>query len=263
MHDRHQNRKRYFDEQSATTSRYVIPYIEKSMKIDSGMTVAEIGCGEGGNLLPFLDRGCHIVGIDLASNKIKNAIQYFKDHPSRDQATFIAEDIYKVEAGRLPAFDLVIMKDTIEHIPGQEQFLSQLKNFLAPGAKIFFSFPPWRMPFGGHQQVCRNKFLSHLPYFHLLPRHAYEKVLSIGSETPQKVKALMEIRDTGLSIDRFETILEKSGYQVEQKTQYLINPNYKTKFDLEPRKLPSILNIPHFKDFFTTAVYCVATVRQN
>ncbi len=263
MHDRHLNRKQYFDEQAITTERFVIPYIEKTMEVTAGSTVAEIGCGEGGNLLPFLERGCRIVGIDLATNKIDNAIRYFNAHPTRDQATFVAEDIYKVQPDQFPAFDLVIMKDTIEHIPDQEKFLNQLKSFLAPGAQVFFSFPPWRMPFGGHQQICLSPLLSKMPYFHLLPRPVYKALLSAAGENAAKINALMEIRDTRLSISRFESILQNSGYQINQITYYMINPNYMVKFNLEPKKLPAIMNVPHLKDFYTTAVYCVASVSEK
>lgn len=92
---------------------------------------------------------------------------FFENHPYKDKLTLIAEDIYKVYPDTLPKFDLVVMRDTIEHIPNQKKFLEELKKFLKPNAKVFLAFPPWRMSFGGHQQVCESKFLRLLPYFHL------------------------------------------------------------------------------------------------
>lgn len=53
MQERHSNRERYFKEQHLVTEKYVIPYINQVFQIDSTMTVAEIGCGEAGNLKPF------------------------------------------------------------------------------------------------------------------------------------------------------------------------------------------------------------------
>ena len=55
MDDRHLNREKYFHEQSYTTEKYVIPFINKLLPITSNLTIAEVGCGEGGNLKPFLD----------------------------------------------------------------------------------------------------------------------------------------------------------------------------------------------------------------
>jgi cyclopropane fatty-acyl-phospholipid synthase-like methyltransferase len=71
MQKRHINRHQYFDEQDYTTRKHVMPFIEKFRTVTSGMNILEIGCGEGGNLKPFLERGCRVTGIELAENKIK------------------------------------------------------------------------------------------------------------------------------------------------------------------------------------------------
>ena len=55
MQERHSDSLRYFNEQALTTQKYVIPYLESLKKIDSSLSVLEIGCGEAGNLKPFLD----------------------------------------------------------------------------------------------------------------------------------------------------------------------------------------------------------------
>ena len=52
-------------------------------------------------------------------------------------------------------FDLILLKDVIEHIPDQERVIPYLKEFLKPGGRVFFGFPPWYMPHGGHQQRRR------------------------------------------------------------------------------------------------------------
>ncbi len=107
--------------------------------------------------------GCKVFGIDIAPNKIENARQFYKDHPLKENINLIAADIYKVQPEDIDKLYLVIMRDTIEHIPNQEVFLANLKKFLKPGEKIFFAFPLWRMPFGGHQQVCESKVLANMP----------------------------------------------------------------------------------------------------
>ena len=72
MQQRHLDRKRYFREQADTTQRHVIPYIEVVKPITTLTRVLEIGCGEGGNLVPFLAKGCQIVGVDINSGQIIN-----------------------------------------------------------------------------------------------------------------------------------------------------------------------------------------------
>jgi 2-polyprenyl-3-methyl-5-hydroxy-6-metoxy-1,4-benzoquinol methylase len=145
------------------------PILRELTEVGPGLSVLEIGCAEAGNLKPFLDRGCLCTGIDISCGRIELAEEYFAGHPKRDNLELICEDIYKADLkGR--TFDLIIMRDVIEHIPNQEKFMGFAKKFLKPDGKFFLAFPPWQNPFGGHQQVCRNKILSKLPWFHLLPK---------------------------------------------------------------------------------------------
>ncbi len=120
---------------------------------------------------------------------------------------------------------------------------------------VFFGFPVWCNPFGGHQQVCQSKILSHLPWLHLLPRWLYKNILRLGGEQKGTINELLSIKTTGMSIHRFEHILRDEHYCVLQHTHYLINPNYDIKFGLRPRVLPRALQLPYLSDFYTTAMY--------
>jgi len=78
MHERHTDRELYFREQAHTTRKHVIPFIETVMPVTPALSVLEIGCGEGGNLLPFLEVGCsRVTGIDLSEYKIENVVSTF------------------------------------------------------------------------------------------------------------------------------------------------------------------------------------------
>lgn len=258
MHDRHRNKRRYFNEQALTTRRHVIPYLRQSMEVTPATRVFEIGCGEGGNLVPFLEIGCACVGVDFNQGKIDLSLRFLaEDLPDAD-VRLLVQDIYDASADRLGTFDLIILRDVIEHIYDQRKFLAMVHRYLRPGGRIFFGFPPWRMPFGGHQQTCRSQFLSKLPWFHLLPRPVYGAVLKAFGETDHNVTMLQEIKDTGISIARFSQLVEETGYVFEQKDLWLINPNYETKFNLRPRSLPAVLGkLPWVKDFMTTCCYAV------
>lgn len=262
MQKRQSNRQQYFDEQSYTTKKYVIPYIQEVMPVTAGTKVAEIGCGEGGNLAPFLDMGCKVVGIDLSSSRIELAKKFFEDHPNKANLTLMDQDIYAVKDDPNLMFDLIIMRDTLEHIPDQARFLEHLKHFLKPGGKTFIGFPPWRMPFGGHQQLCRNKWLSVMPYFHILPDFLYYGILKVFGESDATLNVLREIKETRLSIQRYNRILADKGFHSDHKTYFMINPNYEVKFKLKSRKLPSVLSIPYLRDFYTTALYDVISVKK-
>ena len=256
MHDRYTDRKRYFDEQAFTTKKYVIPFISSHVSLDSNTRILEIGCGEGGNMKPFLEKGCEVYGVDINEKQIDRAAEYLQDHIGSGQSKVLASDIYKVDVHELGTFDLIIMRDVIEHIFDQEKFMGFLPVLLKPGGKVFFGFPPWYMPFGGHQQICKNKLLAKLPYYHLLPAGIYRSVLQSFKESPGTVKELLNIKQTGISIERFNRILKKEEYLVDKVLFYLINPNYEVKFKLKPRRqLPILDKIPFLRNFYTSCVY--------
>jgi SAM-dependent methyltransferase len=262
MFEFHADRKRYFDIQVMNAEKYVIPFIEEKFPVRPGMRVLEIGCGEGGVLKAFVNKGCEGLGVELDTPRIDDALKFLPDDVAAGKIRFVAKDIYLVDiekdfSGR---FDIIVLKDVIEHIHDQPKLIGWMKNFLNPGGIVFFGFPPWYMPFGGHQQMCRSR-LSKLPYIHLLPRGIYRWILKKKKEP---VEALMEIRDTGISIERFEKICKKEGYVFLHKRQYLLNPIYEWKFGWKPRKQTGLIKaIPFFRNFLTTCVYYIIQPEKN
>lgn len=255
MQERHRNKKKYFTEQAYTTGKYVIPMVEKYLNITPETTVLEIGCGEGGNLKPFLDRGCHCTGIDLSDGKIENGKVLYSDHEFADKLSLISKDIYDIPAADAPKFDVIIMRDVLEHIHNQARFMKDVKKFIKPDTLFFLGFPPWQNPFGGHQQKCKNKVLASLPYYHTLPVPLYKSILQL-TETPKKVENLLEIKETQITIEQFRRILKNEEYEVLEEIFYLINPNYEVKFKMTPRKQLGLINrIPYVRNFFITTCY--------
>jgi SAM-dependent methyltransferase len=254
----HLNDKVRFDQQVDNSKSYVLPFIEKTHDIGPGTAVFEVGTAEGGVLLPFMERGCTCLGVDLAPERIDLAKGFLADELAAGKVELLCQNIYDADfltrfSGK---FDIIILKDVIEHVPEQEKFVPYLKNFLKPGGQIFFGFPPWYMPFGGHQQVCRKKWVSVLPWYHILPRPLYKGILKMAGEHENIINELMEIVDTQITIERFEKIVKQSGLKVMRKQHYLINPIYKYKFGLQPRKQFGLLSaIPFFRNFVTTCVY--------
>lgn len=254
----HTDHRLRYDQQVENSRSFVLPFIERTKTIGPGTEVLEIGCGEGGVLTPFAERGCHCVGVDLDPPRIVLAHEFLGDEIAAGKMEFLLKNVYDDDflARFKNHFDIIILKDTIEHIPNQEKFIPYLKNFLKQGGQIFFGFPPWYMPFGGHQQLCLHKLTSKMPYYHILPRPIYKGLLKLGGENAGTIEMLMEIVDTQITIERFERIIHKSGLKVVQKQHYLINPIYRYKFGLQPRKqLKLITWLPYLRDFLTTCVY--------
>jgi SAM-dependent methyltransferase len=255
MYDFHLDNDRYFQMQKLNCKEYIIPFIESIFPLRTDSRVLEIGCGEAGVLNAFLDRGCEGVGVELNAMKLNKCSLRLSDYLVSGQLKLISKDIYLVDpetefAGK---FDVIVLKDVIEHIFRQDELLLRIKSFLNPGGVVFIAFPPWQMPVGGHQQMCRSRLLSHWPYFHLLPMPVYKAILKAFDQVSDE---LVEIKETGISIERFERITKKTGYRIINKCDYLINPIYKYKFNMKVRKQGRMRRaIPYLRNFFTTSVF--------
>ena len=68
---------------------------------------------------------------------------------------------------------------------------------------------------------------------------------------------LLEIKDTGISIERFEKIVKQTNYRVINKTHYLINPIYKYKFGWKARKQLPILKAFRISVIILLPVYII------
>ncbi|SNT13269.1 2-polyprenyl-3-methyl-5-hydroxy-6-metoxy-1,4-benzoquinol methylase [Sphingomonas laterariae] len=117
--------------------RIIAELIETQAKPKPGARILEVGCGTGSNI-PLLQRYGTVDAIE-------------PDDQARaltTQRTGVA-----VKGGLLPdgvalddgAYDLIVLLDVLEHIPGDRAALASLTAKLAPGGKILVTVPasPW------------------------------------------------------------------------------------------------------------------------
>lgn len=256
MFEFHKDLSHYFEMNVSNSQEFIVPFINAVKPLQKRMRVLDIGCGEGGVVKPFLDMGLTAVGVELNPDRIKDAKEFLAAHVQNNNISFVSKDIYtpgiENEWGG-GKFDLIILKDVIEHIFDQEKLIAHLQTLLKDDGAIFFGFPPWQMPYGGHQQLLRNKYLSKIPYYHLLPMPFYKGILKAAKED---VPNMADIKETGISIERFERIIHKTGYKILKRKHYLLNPIYRYKFGWRPKEQFALLaGIPWVRNFFTTCVY--------
>ena len=84
MQQRHLNRKQYFCELANTARTFYMEYLNTYIKLTPDTRVLEIGCGEGGNLLPFAEQGCKVIGIDICQTRINEAQTFLQNITSRE-----------------------------------------------------------------------------------------------------------------------------------------------------------------------------------
>jgi hypothetical protein len=105
--------------------------------------------------------------------------------------------------------------------------------------------------------------LSKVPYFHLLPVPLYRGILKLFKEHPATMDNLLEVKETGISIERFEKIIRKTHFKTLDKKHYAINPIYQYKFGWKPREQFSFIQaLPYIRNYFTTCVYYLVTAEE-
>jgi hypothetical protein len=70
------------------------------------------------------------------------------------------------------------------------------------------------------------------------------------------ISTMMEIKSTGISMERFLRISRKTGFAVAHQKHYLFNPIYEHKFGIKPRRQLGLISaIPVLRNFLTMGVY--------
>ena len=245
--------ERYFNELAASAEKYFIPYINEKKSLTAGMSVLEFGCGQGGILLPFARMGCCVTGVDLDAPKIEDGKRCFAREGL--EANLIADNLFNMKELER-SFDVIVCHDVIEHISDKRAFLEKIRDFLKDDGVIFFGFPAWQMPFGGHQQNCRSRLVSHWPFLHLLPAGIYRRIMKAAGESESTIADMLDIKKTATPIELFEKLVREGSLRILDRTLYFINPHYEVKFGLRPRKLCKPLSaIPWLRNFFSTGCF--------
>ena len=128
MQKRHTDRESYFDEQSQTSKNYYIPYIKEVIGHIPDK-VLEVGCGEGGNLLPFAKAGCRVMGVDI--DAMTNRASQGLLRPKASAGTVHCHDIFQLE-DKATNFPLILLHDVIEHIRDKNGSSPAYKNICLP-----------------------------------------------------------------------------------------------------------------------------------
>ena len=95
MQERHLDRELYFTELANTSRDFYIDYLNNHFPLKKGIKILEVGCGDGGNLLPFAEIGCEVTGIDRSEVRILQAKSTFQSLGF--EANFVAIDFFDFE----------------------------------------------------------------------------------------------------------------------------------------------------------------------
>lgn len=220
----------------------------------SGKRILEVGPAEAGLLHFFHSIGATCAGIELSPLRYANAqlLNKYSDiklekgdicNPSSYSHTFPIQ------------FDIIVIRDVIEHIDDKLTALKNMLELLAPDGRLFISFPPRYCPYAGHQQTVKNP-LCKIPYIHLLPNDIYSAYLRLMGHPFTGIDYLIATKKTRVSINEMEHLFYKSGFEQERRGLFFFRPAYKFRFGL-PKMRNNLGWIPLFRELFTNGALYV------
>lgn len=240
------NDRYYFGYQFGLGHDYVVPYLESEVGLQ-GKNVCEVGCGEAGVLAAIKDAGAaNVVGLDIRQEAIDRARTIFDS--LRIKGDFALHNITeeKTPVAWSEAFDLVILRDVIEHLEETEQSLKHVMEFVKPGGFLYIVFPPYYSPFGAHQHLLKT-FWGRMPFLQLLPNGLFE-ALTAKARHEIDVEEVARLRDIRLTIDGFRHAAENVGLEIVQEELFFLRPVFKMKFGLPTVKANFLRHVPGVRE---------------
>lgn len=211
-----------------------------------GRAVLEIGCGTGRLAVDMAGAGAiRVDALDLDPDVIGFAQSNLREHhPELSSVVhFISGDTVDCPS---EAYDLVVSKDSFEHVFDLRGLLREITRCLKPGGRLYAGFGPlYNSPTGDHGVA-----LSRLPWGHVLtPRN---RVLRrVNRHRADKISSLLELRNVNMLAYRdYCRLFGESGLR---QIRWSVNQS-----DHWVSKILTVLRrIPVLTEYCTHNIYCV------
>ncbi|MCC5645822.1 class I SAM-dependent methyltransferase [Nostoc sp. CHAB 5824] len=221
----------------------------------SGKVVLEIGCGHGALSIDAAISGAQrVIGLDLISNRIAFARRIVAErYPNiANKIEFHHLDIDNLTTldGQV---DIVISKDTFEHIMGIDRILLSIKRVLRQGGLLITGFSPlYYSPFGDHGFHAIGQRIK-IPWAHLIIGDA--RVVAAYNKCHPGIEC-HSIYDLGLN-----KLKRRDYLQAFDKAGFVIVSERVNAVEGASKLMPllHLLNkVPGLEDYTTVNMYVVA-----
>lgn len=210
-----------------------------------GKRVLDLGSGHGALSVLTAQRGAaKVVGVDLNEGRVdfanRNVAANFPEFVK--VVSFEAKDIARLEG----EYDVVVSKDTFEHIDDLEGVLDHIFRLLAPGGVLASGFGPlYYSPFGDH-----GRFGLGLPW---LPAVIPEAILCAIASRRER-RPVRSASDLGLNKLTTPALGKLLAHQPWTDVDIRFNQGSKRLFKLFDR----IRKAPMLEKYFTVNAYLLA-----
>ncbi|MFP4544013.1 MAG: methyltransferase domain-containing protein [Candidatus Kapaibacterium sp.] len=227
----------------------IAPYLINEGAFKPGYAVCEIGSAEGGVLHALQQEGAvNALGTDIAAFRLetgKKIAGLCGLDTKYDEHNIITEE---PKEEWLEAYNLVLLRDVIEHLDDTYAALDNIKKIIRPGGYLYVTFPPYYSPFGGHQHTVANTW-GKIPFIHMLPDSIFLKLIESGR--PQDIGEVKRLQQIRLTPKKFIEAANKAGYEIKKAEYYFLRPVFKMKFGLPTVKSTPLSFIPPVRDLLS------------
>ncbi|MHC5596019.1 MAG: class I SAM-dependent methyltransferase [Nostoc sp.] len=244
---------KYFEEQVIDSQKY---WQRFGGRPDfSGKVVLEIGCGHGALSIDAAISGAQqVIGLDLISDRIT-----FARRIVAERFPNIANKIefHQLDIDNITTFDgkvdVIISKDTFEHIMGIDRVLLSIRRLLKEGGLLITGFSPlYYSPFGDHGLHAIGQPIK-LPWAHLIIGDA-RVVTAYNKHHPGvECHSVYELGLNKLKRHEFLQAFDQAGFAVVSETVNALQGASKLMPFLR------LLNkVPGLEDYTTVNMYVIA-----
>ena len=230
----------YYQYQYTLAKEHYIPYLIINDVNISNISILDVGCGNGGFVSAFPNTSKK-TGLEIKKfpwKNVKNSRFQVHNVLTQDNSKFLKK------------FDLVIIRDVIEHIDlkHKEVFMDTIKNFLKEDGKILVTFPPYFSPFGMHQQALMKSFFKKIPFLSLLPL-TFIRIMCSLFEDNDTYKDLEEIARSRMTIKKFNSIVKSLNLKICNEEHFLVRPSHEIRYGFKMKRA-CLSNVPLLKELF-------------
>lgn len=237
----------YFNRGKAENSKFWSRF--EGVQSLKGVRVLDVGCGNGSLCVDMaLSGAARVVGIDISNNIIEFAKENLsKNYPGfKDIVDFKCCDISDLsDCG----FDMIVSKDSCEHILNLDSVLAEMKKKVRPMGSIYIGFSPlYNSPYGDHKRIR-----ALLPWGHLIFNESF-LLKRLNKSMPKVVSSVYDLGLNKLSFAEYRNIFYNSGLHV---LYFRVNASK----NLILKLFSLIRKIPPLKEYFSYNIYCVLQKR--
>jgi len=243
--------------QATLTSQYLIPTLRGWSFDPAGKRILEIGCGDGGCGAELQRAGARVTALDIDARLVQ-----ISNDLNRREGVGVQAFVGDINDAHCPGlergpFDLVLLRDVVEHLENLEQVLRIVVAHLSPGGFVFVDFPPYYSPFGAHQQILPRRKLGPVPYnklpwIQLLPDALFLRLVAGDGPANREVRRLRGIR---LTLGKFERAVRRIPLRIRRRELHLLRPSFKLRYGLPVLGASFVGQVPGLNELLVTGAY--------